>query len=197
MAEEAESRCLPEAQTHTYTQGQDEAQLQHQREVWVQADRASPTAAAATRLVTGSGSDSASYFTQWPSAHPGTPTGWAFSAVLSLPPAAAPASPRLCSLGGLPVCISRPCPSPPNHLIKTYQSPKDGNKEAETVENRDNRPVREREEGTEIKAGGSVTTESWVPGGEGQPCQNQGLEVTQPRPYLHTQGPHVGGSSQT
>lgn len=75
MAEEAESRCLPEAQTHTYTQGQDEAQLQNQREVWVQADRASPTAAAATRLVTGSGSDSASYLTQWPSAQPGTPTG--------------------------------------------------------------------------------------------------------------------------
>lgn len=78
MAEEAESRCLPEAQTYTYTQGRDEAQLWSQREVWVQADRANPTAADAARLITGSGSDSASSFTERPTAQPGTPTGWAF-----------------------------------------------------------------------------------------------------------------------
>lgn len=78
MAEEAESRHPSEAQTHTYTQGWDEAQLQSQREVWVQADRANPTVATAARLDMGSSSDSASSFTELPSAQPGCPTGWTF-----------------------------------------------------------------------------------------------------------------------
>lgn len=48
-----------------------------------------------------------------------------------------------------------------------------------------------------MKAGGSLATEHWDLAGERQHGQDQGQEAEWPRPYLHTQGPHGVGSSQT